>query len=224
MIVRVGMAPRRRGMTTAEFQAHWRTKHADAALLIPGLERYVQNHAVVGADGRYLLPYPGFDALAETEFASIDVMDAGFASPAYRETVQADELDLIDKASFFCALTEREVLSDGGSPDDGVKLITLIRHNPISSPGALVDALRGPYAEAVAAADGPRRHELLVTSPEAHDGRYPIPCDAIDEIWFDSPDAAVEFVTGDAGVAAWLSVAGLALGTERVVARPNRVK
>jgi hypothetical protein len=220
------MAPRRKGMTTAEFQAHWRTTHADAALLIPGLERYVQNHAVVGPDGRYLLPYPGFDACAETEFASIDVMDAGFASPQYRETVQADELDLIDKPSFFCALTEREVLSDGGSPDDGVKLITLVRHNPISSSEALLEALRGPYTDAVAAAAAgrPRRHELLVTLPEAHEGRYPIPCDAIDEVWFDSPDAALEFVTGDAGVTAWLTLAGLALGTERLVARPNRVR
>src|SRR6266511_2911650 len=99
MIVRVGMAPRRRGMTTAEFQAHWRTTHADSALLTPGLECYVQNHAVVGSDGGYVLPYPGFDACAETEFASVAVMDAGFASPAYQETVQADELDLIDKAS-----------------------------------------------------------------------------------------------------------------------------
>jgi uncharacterized protein (TIGR02118 family) len=224
MIVRVGMAPRRKGMTTAEFQHHWRTAHADAALGIPGLERYVQNHAVIGDDGRYVLPHPGFDACAETEFASIEVMDAGFASPEYQETVQADELDLIDKPAFFCALTEREVLLDTGSPDDGVKLVTLVRHNPISSPAALVDALRGPYAEAVAGADPVRRHELLVTSAQAHDGRYPIPCDAIDELWFDSSDAVVEFVTGDAGVAAWLHLAGVALGTERLVARPNRVK
>jgi hypothetical protein len=218
------MAPRRKGMTTAEFQAHWRTTHADAALLIPGLDRYVQNHAVVRPDGRYLLPYPGFDACAETEFASVEVMDAGFASPAYQETVQADELDLIDKPSFFCALTEREVLSDSGSPDEGVKLISLVRHSPISSPEALLGALRGPYADAVAAAAGPRRHELLVTSPRAHAGRYPVVCDAIDEVWFDSPDAALEFVTGDAGVTAWLTLAGLALGTERLVARPHRVR
>jgi uncharacterized protein (TIGR02118 family) len=226
MIIRVGMAPRRKGMSTTEFQHHWRTAHADAALLIPGLEHYVQNHAVVGDDGRYLLPYPGFDACAETEFDSIEVMDAGFASPEYKETVQADELDLIDKPSFFCALTEREVLLDEGSPDDGFKLITLVRHNPISSSAALLDALRGPYAEAIAGdGAGPvRRHEVLVTSAEAHDGRYPIPCDAVDELWFDSPEAAVDFVTGETGVAAWLHLAGLALGTERVVTRPNRVK
>ena len=226
MIVRVGMAPRRKGMTTAEFQHHWRTAHADAALLIPGLERYVQNHAVVDDDGRYALPYPGFDACAETEFGSIEIMDAGFASPEYRETVQADELDLIDKPSFFCALTEREALleRDGGARDDGVKLITLVRHNPIASPAALLDALRGPYAAAVEAAGGPRRHELLVTSPEAHEGRYPIPCDAIDEVWFDTSEAAVDFATGDAGVSAWIHLAGLALGTERLVARPNRVR
>ena len=192
----------------------------------PGWSGTSRTTRCVDEGGRYVLPYPGFDACAETEFGSIDIMDAGFASPEYRETVQADELDLIDKPSFFCALTEREVLMerDGGARDDGVKLITLIRHNPISSPDALVDALRGPYAAAVEAADGPRRHELLVTLPDAHEGRYPIPCDAIDELWFDSPETAVDFATGDAGVSAWIHLAGLALGTERLVARPNRVR
>ncbi|MGH9245426.1 MAG: EthD domain-containing protein [Acidimicrobiales bacterium] len=223
MIVRVGMAPRRRGMSTAEFQEHWRTTHADAALLIPGLERYVQNHAVV-TDGRYVLPYPGFDACAETEFASVEVMDAGFASSEYRETVQVDEHALIDRAAFFCALTEREVLLDGPSPKGAVKLITLVRVHPIAERSAVLDALRGEYASAVAAADGPRRHELLVTSPEAHRGRYRMACDAIDEVWFDTPGAAFEFVTGAAGIAAWIHLAGLALGTERLVARPIRVK
>lgn len=223
MIVRVGMAPRRTGMTTAEFQAHWRTSHADAALLIPGLERYVQNHAVV-TDGRYVLPYPGFDACAETEFASVEVMDAGFASPEYQQTVRADEIELIDKAAFFCALTEREVLLDGTPAETAVKLITLVRVHPIAARPALLAAMRGPYAAAVAGADGPRRHELLVTSPEAHHGRYPIACDAVDEVWFDTPEAALEFLTGDAGVTAWLHLSGLALGTERLVARPLRVR
>jgi hypothetical protein len=96
----------------------------------------------------------------------------------------------------------------------------------------MLDALRGPYAEAVAAAaSGPGaagartlRHEVLVTSPEAHEGRYPIPCDAVDEVWFGTPADAAAFLTGEAGVAAWLHLAGLALGTERLVARPNRVK
>ena len=66
-LVRVGMAPRAAGLTPAECQTHWRTAHADAARSLPGLRGYVQNHAVL-RDGEPLLPYPGFDVCAETEF------------------------------------------------------------------------------------------------------------------------------------------------------------
>jgi uncharacterized protein (TIGR02118 family) len=98
MLVRVGMAPRAAGLTVEQCQAHWRGAHADAARALPGLRRYVQNHAVLRG-GRPLLPHPGFDVCAETEFDDLAAMDAAFASEQYRGAVVADEARLIDQGA-----------------------------------------------------------------------------------------------------------------------------
>jgi hypothetical protein len=73
------MAPRVAGLTFEAAQEHWRTGHGDLASGIPGLQGYVQNHAVL-RNGAPLLPYAGFDACSELEFADFDAMWAGFAA------------------------------------------------------------------------------------------------------------------------------------------------
>jgi hypothetical protein len=157
-------------LTAEECQAHWRSAHADAAGSLPGLRRYVQNHAVL-RDGRPLLPYAGFDVCAETEFDDLGAMDAAFAGEQYRGAVVADELRLIDKARFVFALCERRVLRPGEGP---VKLMTFL-HEP-----ARDDA-----------------DALLIVRHELHEGRPPAPFDAIEIRWFADPDAAVARAGGD---------------------------
>ena len=81
--------------------------------------------------------------------------------------------------------------------------------------------LLGPYAEAAAQAR-PQRHEVLVTQPHEHERGLPPCCDAIDLLWFASPDDALEALrTVLSQRAGWL-LAGVAFGSERVVARPIR--
>src|SRR4051794_20327742 len=160
MVVRVGMAPRPRGVSYEEFQAHWRGTHGPLVTGMPGLRRYVQNHAVLRG-GVPLLPYAGFDACAETEFDDLEAMHAAFASPLYREAITADEQELIERERFSLVLAERRVLADTGDPDVGAKLLTFLRLHPNARLGDLLDALAGEYAETVAAA-GPLRHEQLI--------------------------------------------------------------
>jgi len=219
-LVRVGMAPRAVGMTMAQAQEHWRTTHGDVALSIPGLRAYVQNHQVLDGD-RPLLPYPGFDVCAETEFDDVESMRAGFASEHYQVAVRADEANLIDGSRFMLAITRRRVLHDGAPPDDGVKLITLLRAHPAASPAELADVLAGPYAQAVAAAR-PLRHEQLITIPEAHAGDRPACCDAVDELWFADPAGALDALRGPLSQEPGWILAGRAFGSERLIARPVR--
>ena len=134
-LVRVGMAPRAAGLTPAECQTHWRTAHADAARSLPGLRGYVQNHAVL-RDGEPLLPYPGFDVCAETEFDDLEAMDAAFASEQYQGAIVADELKLIDKERFTHALCERRVQREAGGP---VKLMTFLRGDARPRRGRVAD-------------------------------------------------------------------------------------
>lgn len=219
-MTRVGMAPRAAGLTLESAQEHWRTEHRDVALGIPGLLGYVQNHAVL-RDGATLLPYPGFDVCSELEFTDFDAMRRGFASDHYQQTVRADETNLIDGSRFMLALTRRHVLADGRPASDAVKLMTLMRAHPASTRERLLDTLLGPYVEAAADAR-PQRHELLISQPEEHEPGRPPCCDAIDLLWFASADEALERLrTVLSGRAGWL-LAGVAFGTERLLAQPIR--
>ena len=113
----------------------------------------MQNHAVL-RDGEPLLPYPGFDVCAETEFDDLDAMDAAFASEQYQGAIVADELNLIDKARFTHALCERRVVREAGGP---VKLMTFLRGTP--DPGA---------------------DEQLIVRHDFHAGRPAAPFDAVE--------------------------------------------
>ena len=63
-----------------EFRAHWRGPHGDIAMRMPGLRRYVQNHAL--ADGG---PH---DGVAEMWFDDQAALAAAFSSPAAVEAAQ----------------------------------------------------------------------------------------------------------------------------------------
>jgi len=216
------MAPRAAGLSMARAQEHWRGIHSDLALGIPGLRAYVQNHQVLD-DGRPLLPYPGFDVCAETEFDDVAAMRAGFASEHYRVAVRADETHLIDGSRFMLAITRRRVLVDRSPPEGAVKLITLLRAHPAATVGELVNTLGGAYAEAATEA-GPLRHEQLITIPEAHVGDRAPCCDAIDLLWFADATDALDAVRGPlAQLPGWV-LAGRAFGSERLIARPVRVR
>lgn len=215
------MAPRAPSLDYEGLQAHWRTEHADLAGQLDGLRSYVQNHAVL-EHGRPLFPYVGFDACSELEWASLEAMDAAFASDHYQRAVVADEHSLIDKSRFLLLLAERRVLRDGEPGRDAVKLLTFLPLDARSTTAALFEALAGPYREIVAEA-APLRHEQLLELSGAHEGRPPPVFKAVDILWFASPSEAVGFVHGELGHAAGYALAGTAFGLERLVARPFRV-
>ncbi len=214
------MAPRAAGLSFEAAQEHWRTEHRDVALGIPGLVGYVQNHAVL-RDGVPLLPYPGFDVCAETEFKDLETMRRGFASEHYQQTVRGDERNLIDRNRSMLALTQRQVVADGEPPSGAVKLLMFLRAHPASTPRRLVETLLGPYAEAVTEAR-PLRHEVLVTRSDAHEPSLPPCCDAIDILWFGEPDEALEAVRTVLSLHPGWLLAGVAFGAERLIARPIR--
>jgi uncharacterized protein (TIGR02118 family) len=216
MITRFGMAPRRAGLTTAQFVEHWRTSHADAAGKIPNLRSYVQLHPVL-IDGRLPLPYTHFDACSMLDFDDVASMDAGFASPTYQGEVREDEDKFIDKSRFSMFLSERRVLEP--LPEDGVVLATYVRRHPAASSEEFLEAFTGPWA---ATAGGRGREQFLPYGERT--GRERHAADAIDLRGFDTAEDALEWLTAeDGGVLADLELAGPAFGTERLLARPYRV-
>jgi uncharacterized protein (TIGR02118 family) len=220
MITRVFFGPRRQDMTTESCLAHWRGKHADIGARLPGVRAYVQNHGVL-ADGRFLLPYPGFDIMPELDWDDLDAMDAAIDSPVHEKDSIDDEANFIDVNRTGYAVTTRHVLSDGRQPAGAVKLITLLRRSANASSQALADALMGPYALAVAEA-GITRHEILITLPD-RESRPGFAVQAVDVLWFGEPRDALAWLESDAAAAASWSLAGVAFGSERLIARPQKI-
>jgi len=220
MITRVFLAARRQDMTTDACLQHWRGHHAAIGARLPGVRAYVQNHGILDG-GRFLLPYPGFDIMPELDWDDPAAMDAAIDSPVHEGDSLRDEERFIDTSRTGLAVTTRHVLANGDVGSDAVKLITLLRRAPAATREDFEKALTETYAQAVSSS-GPRRHEVLLTIPD-REGRPPFTAQAIDLMWFETPrDALAWTVSGAAHRAAW-SLAGVAFGAERLIARPYKV-
>jgi uncharacterized protein (TIGR02118 family) len=220
VITRVFFAPRRSDLTTEACLAHWREHHSAIGANLPKVRAYVQNHGVL-AGGRFLLPYPGFDIMPELDWDDLADMDAAIDSPSHERDSVDDEANFIDTTRTGYAVTIRRVLMDATPGPGSVKLITLFRRAPNAAEGALSGALTGPYAAAVAGA-GPLRHEVLITVPDRAD-RPPFGVQAIDLLWFATSQDAVAWTASEAAHHAAWNLAGVAVGSERLIARPHRV-
>lgn len=73
------MLRKKEGMSRDEFRAYWRDVHGPIGASMPGVRKYVQNHAV--ADG-------ACDGIAEMWFDSTADMQAAFTSPQAAEAAR----------------------------------------------------------------------------------------------------------------------------------------
>ncbi len=184
MIIRLGMAPRRDGLSFEEFQSHWSTSHADVVSHLPGLRRYQQFHAVLDG-GRPLLPYPGFDACSALRFDTAAAMDAAFESEEFVDAVVADEAAFVDKTRFqgVVGSWHADVGSDLGS-GGSVYVVTLMAAEPGRSPAELADRLaRGSHGVSAGA---------IITDRSAHAGRFPVTADLVRVVGYEDVPSALE--------------------------------
>jgi uncharacterized protein (TIGR02118 family) len=88
---------------------HWRTVHGPLALAAPGIDRYVQNHAVAAlGDGDPQLRFAGF---SECWFANADVCTSALTSPAWA-ALRDDGYTIFDYEMMWgAALSENVVIA-----------------------------------------------------------------------------------------------------------------
>jgi uncharacterized protein (TIGR02118 family) len=93
MIKLVFILHRRPGMDFAAFSRHYREVHAPIGAALPGLRRYVQNHAGPALDGS---PLP-FDGFSELWFDDLESLQRALASPEALAAM-ADSENFLDVA------------------------------------------------------------------------------------------------------------------------------
>ena len=92
MVKALTFLKRKAGMSVAEFQEYWRTRHREVVIQLPGVRRYVQSHVLPAA---YAKSEPVHDGIAEVWADDTDALRAMTGSPEHTR-VQADEAQFID--------------------------------------------------------------------------------------------------------------------------------
>jgi uncharacterized protein (TIGR02118 family) len=212
LITRFGLAPRKPGLTTAEFQSHWHRQHGALAAQIKGVQRYWQNHAVLH-EGEPLLPWPGFDACADIDFADLATMQSGFAAATYTQQVRSDEKKLVEKEKGGLVITRR--LLQQGSIDPGrIRLLTFMRLAPEKDLEALCAGLTSlPMAPTAAG------RELFLAVDAREIGLAANLFDAVEAQWFEDPTAAQRHLNSAPAREQRHGITELLRGVERLIAR-----
>lgn len=102
MLKMVFIASRRPGLSSEDFKRYWRETHAPVSSNIPGLVRYVQQHAVA-AEGE---PEPPFDGVAEMWFRDASSME----TPEFEAAVKDTENFLDPERSYGFVVEVHEIV------------------------------------------------------------------------------------------------------------------
>jgi uncharacterized protein (TIGR02118 family) len=86
----VFMFHRRPGMAFGDFSRYWRDQHAPIGAALPGVRKYVQNHASATLDGSP----PPYDGFSELWFDDMPALQRALASPEAQAA-------LVDSANFI---------------------------------------------------------------------------------------------------------------------------
>jgi uncharacterized protein (TIGR02118 family) len=176
---------RRPGMTVEQFQEYWRTRHGPIVARIPGIQRYVQSHPLLGGYRKGPLPY---DGVAEIWVEDKDVL-RGFPAHEAFQAAKRDESNFIDTQSLVELVVDEHIIKDGVAPQDAIKCIEFVYFREDMSPSAAQAYWRevhGPIAAKIPVLC--RYVQSHVRLGAYRGGKRPI-CDGLAITWFDSVDA-----------------------------------
>ena len=176
---------RKKGMSVEEFQAYWRTTHADLIVRLPGIRRYVQSQPLASA---YRKGEPIYDAVAESYFDDTQAMKALVGTPEYA-AVQADEPNFIDAPSLGSVITCEHVIKDGVAPENALKSIDFLNRKRDMSVDDFQRYWRDVHGPLCAAEPAMRRYVQNHTRRGIYDSGKTPPYDGVAICWFDDLQA-----------------------------------
>jgi uncharacterized protein (TIGR02118 family) len=184
MIKSITLLKRKPGISVQAFQDHWLNVHGPLVAKAPGLNRYVQSHALIQGYGKGDLL---FDGIEERWFDSPQVMQAFCTSPDAEAAIR-DAATFLDGSRTIVMRVDVFVIKDGAIPKNAVKNIEFVNRRPGMTLPAFQRYWReihGPIASRISVI---RRYEQnhLTLSEYAEDA---VPAyDGLAVTWFDSTD------------------------------------
>jgi uncharacterized protein (TIGR02118 family) len=190
MIKGFALIPKRPDVSDEKFHTHWRTIHADLALRISALRRYVQSHRIPDAvPGFTVSPYEG---AAEIWFENLAVAQSLQDNPDYVEGAFKDEPNFIDVPNLTFLSTQENVVVAGpqlAKDAPGIKGLFLIKRKPGLSVAEFQDYWRNKHAPLVPKTPDLRRYVQCHVCPETYDDENATPAfDGVAELSW--PDLA----------------------------------
>jgi len=184
MIKSVVFFKRRPGMPVDEFQAYWRTRHAEVVCGLPGVRRYVQSHTLPSIYGKR---EPIYDGIAELWTDDHEAVRALVRHPHY-QAVKADEARFIDAATMGGLIAREHVIVDRPAPAGGVKSIEFVMRRPDLPVEEFQRHWRDVHGPIAAAIPVLRRYVQSHVPAESYTRRRPA-YDGLAITWFDSTGA-----------------------------------
>jgi len=184
----ITMLKRKPGLTTDEFQRHWRHEHAELIGHLPGIRRYIQSHPIDREPGG---DKPAWDGIAELRAEDTQAFRDIAESDAY-VAVLADEETFLDRTATALVLTEEQVIKDGPVAGEGVKCIRLFNRKAGMPVEQFQAHWRDSYGSLIGALPQLDRYVRFPARLGGYKhGRQP-ECDGFDVTWFPSLDALRE--------------------------------
>ena len=182
MIKLITLLKRKPGISVQAFQQHWLNVHGPLVGKAPGLQRYVQSHALIQGYGKGDLLFDGID---ERWFGSPQVMQTFCKSPE-AEAAGRDAATFLDCSRTVVMRVDVFVIKDGPIPENAVKNIEFVNRRPgmaLPEFQRYWREIHGPIAARIPVI---RRYEQnhLVSSAYAEDAAPPY--DGLAVTWFDS--------------------------------------
>jgi uncharacterized protein (TIGR02118 family) len=163
MIKSFALLPKKPGISDEQFHNHWRGIHAQLALRITTLRRYVQSHRIAE-------PIPGFAA-----------------TPEYVEGAFKDEPNFIDVAGLIRLATRENVVVAGpaiAKDTKCVKGLFLVKRKPGMSVAEFQDYWRNRHAPLVPRTPHLLRYVQCHVLPETYESDTPPAYDGVAELYW----------------------------------------
>ena len=147
MIKCFALLTKKTGTDDEHFHNHWRTTHAELALRIKSLRRYVQSHRIPEASASFrVAPFHG---AAEVWYDDLATAVGMRTDPQYLEGAYVDELNFINRPELkWLATTENVVVAGPPIAKDAplIKGLFLVKRKPGMSVADFQDYWRTRHA------------------------------------------------------------------------------